>query len=105
MNKKEYQKIIQTMTELATLDAKQRKLNKILSITEDTQLKKFPIASITTLENAYVAAVSRKAGNDKTHRVNTAVSPYKELYSYCESCLASIEPQWQILAKQHGWKP
>ena len=34
-----------------------------------------------------------------------AIEHLAKLKIYCEACIASIEPQWMILARRAGWAP
>ena len=104
MDKKEYQQVIEACRALATVDAIQRKLTKVHSSTDDPKLRALLAPAIQNLETTYRAAVSRKIASQKV-TVNLSVPPFKALADYCASCIASIKPQWQILAEQHGWAP
>jgi hypothetical protein len=33
------------------------------------------------------------------------VEPFKSVVEYCQKCIGSTKPQWQIIAEHHGWGP
>lgn len=101
---KEYQKVIEACTGLATVSSIQNKLNSIASSTEDAVLKRLLATAIGHLEQTYRAALSRKIHNQKSN-ASLQVSPFKELAAYCKDRISEKKPQWQVLAERHNWGP
>ncbi len=100
-NKKEYQAVLNVLLDHSTLAARINKLNKIYLATEDASLRKLLGQLIVLLKQA--ANVQTRKSEVMSVDIN---SPhFKPLVDYCRRCLASITPQWQIIAAQHGWGP
>ena len=38
-------------------------------------------------------------------RQQLKVEPFKSVVEYCQKCIGSTKPQWQIIAEHHGWGP
>ncbi len=101
IDKKDYQSVLNALLDHSTLTALINKLNKVYVSTEDSVLKKALGGIISTLKQAFLGQ-PKKA---QIAALNLNDPRYQPLVEYCEKCLKSIKPQWQIIAEQHGWGP
>lgn len=100
-DKKDYQAVLTALVSHATVISTINKITKIWVATEDAKLKVALGKLIEHLKNG-----AEKQSNPKaivSFQLN--VTPYKEITAYCQNCIQSIKPQWQIIAEQHGWVP
>lgn len=100
-DKKEYQAVLKALLNNSTLTSLIKKLNKIWVETEDALLKKELENVIKLLKQASRTQIKKS----QTLNVNMQDPNYKPLVNYCQQCIASIKPQWQIIAEQQGWGP
>nr|WP_297525457.1 hypothetical protein [uncultured Roseateles sp.] len=103
-DKKQYHDVLLGLKAIATIEATHKKLTKIETLTQDTQLRALLKPCIELQQKAFVVAQIRKLQGQKS-QLNLNASPYRELAAYCERCTTSMTPEWQIIATQHGWKP
>ena len=103
-DKKQYQEVLLTLKGIATIDATHRKLTRIETTTDDPKLKALLKPCLSLLEKAFVVAQIRRVHGQKS-RLDLCASPYSPLAKYCDDCMSSEAPAWQIVAEQHGWKP
>jgi len=100
-DKKDYQAVLAALVSHATVASTINKITKVWVATEDAKLK--------TALGSLIAHLKEAARNQS--KPNAAVSlrldvaPYKVIAEYCQKCIDSIKPQWQIIAEQHGWGP
>jgi len=97
-DKKCYQATIDALMTQGTYAGIINKLNKVYVDTEDADLKKALLAIICNLKE--VASIK-----NKTISLSFNGPPYKQIIDYCENCIQSMKPEWQIIAEKHGWKP
>lgn len=100
-DKKDYQVVLAALVGHATLASTINKVTKVWAATEDTKFK----AALGKLINHLKAGARDQAKPNAVVSLHLGVTPYKEIFEYCERCLHSIKPQWQIIAEQHGWMP
>jgi hypothetical protein len=103
-DKKQYQEVLLALKAIATIAATHRRLTKIETLTEDKQLRTILRSCLQLQQKAFIVAQIRKLQGQKI-QVNLDVSPYRELTAYCNHCISSVTPQWQVIAEQHGWMP
>ena len=98
-DKKEYQAVVTALMGHSTLSSLINKLTKIFVVTEDPNLKKGLDQIISHFkEAALIPKMKSQSGS-----VNINDPKYKPLVDYCQKCIKSFKPQWQIIAEQHGW--
>ncbi len=97
-DKKTYQTTIDALMTYGTYASIINKLNKVYVSTEDADLKKALFAIICNLKE--VASIK-----NKTTSLPLDAPLYKQIIEYCENCIQSMKPEWQITAEKHGWKP
>ncbi len=100
-DKKDYQAVLNALLDHSTLAALINKLNKVWVATEDSSLKKALGSVIGPLKLASLNQTKKS----QVLSLNIKDPSYQPLFEYCQQCLASIKPQWQIIAEQHGWGP
>jgi hypothetical protein len=99
IDKKEYQAVEAALLSYSTLPVHINRFSKIFVETEDASLKKLLAAVVRQLK---LASLNQSKG---VASLRIQDSPYKELADYSQRCLASVKPQWQLIAEQHGWQP
>jgi hypothetical protein len=100
-NKKDYQTVLTILASHATITSYINKFAKTWATTEDSKLKNYLGTLISHLKQA-------ARGQTKPNQVlslRLTEEPYKSIAVYCNACLQSEKPQWQIIAEQHGWGP
>lgn len=101
-DKKDYQAVLQALlTASTTHKALVDKLNKVSTTTEDVKLKQALEHLVTELREE-TRNLSPRAS--KSFTPNIREPEVGSLVEYSKRCLASLKPQWQIIAEQHGWK-
>ncbi|MFX1682188.1 hypothetical protein PV762_23475 [Mitsuaria sp. CC2] len=103
LDKKQYHEVLLGLKAIATIEATHKRLTKIETLTQDAQLKALLKPCLELQHKAFVVAQIRKLQGQKS-QLNLGVAPYRELAAYCERCIASATPEWQIIATQNGWK-
>ncbi|KQW49547.1 MULTISPECIES: hypothetical protein [unclassified Roseateles] len=101
-DKKQYQDVLLAVKAIATIDATHKKLTKLEILTDDLKLKAMLKPCVVRHQRAFEVAQIRRLHGQKV-QIDLNVSPYRELVAYCNACIASSTPQWQIIARQHGW--
>lgn len=105
LEKKEYQFVLATLVEHAPMSSIANKLSKKLIETEDDTLKRLLRAVAAKINEALLDAPANKKSVKVCLANATRNDPYKSLAEYCDHCIKSTKPQWQIIAEQHGWGP
>lgn len=100
-DKKDYQDVQAALLGRSTVNSLINKLTKVHVTTEDKHLRNELATVIGVLERIVKGSVKPSA----IISVDLSDHRYKMVYRYCESCIASIQPQWQILAEQNNWGP
>lgn len=108
-DKKDYTALLKIIGKSASAQVVLNKLVELFHDTEDVHLKKH-IQSVATLFKATakgskltVCLANAVPAQFPVHMdLPKAIS---EAVAYCHQCISSIEPQWQILARQAGWTP
>lgn len=88
-DKKEYRDVLATLNGAFTATQAINRLVKVEVATEDEKLKK---------------ALGIVVGRLKAQQ-RIAPEDLKKVKAYCDACIASAKPQWQILAERNGWAP
>jgi hypothetical protein len=101
MDKKDYQLVLTALADHGTLGARINKLNKVWASTEDATLKALLGDRIKKIKVAW--AQLERQSSTFVGDLNSAAN--KALVDYCEGCVSSSKPQWQILAERAGWRP
>ena len=104
-DKKDYQSVLGALVDYGTLASIINKLNRVLIATEDTDLKKLIEPVVARLDKVLRDLPSGKKSVKASLRQQLKVEPFKSVLEYCEKCIGSTKPQWQIIAEHHGWGP
>lgn len=101
--KNDYEKTIECLLGIETLKVHYNKFIKIYSTTEDSILKKLIEKLLSFLKRFVIVA----KGNQRMIQIPLPRDQIivVELMQYCEKCLNTKKPQWQIIAEKAGWKP
>lgn len=99
-DKKEYQAVMAVLLGRGTLASFINKLLKVWTETEDAKLK-LALAKILNQLND----LARSVKGSTSMAMPVREEPYKSAVEYCNACIQSMKPQWQIIAEQHGWGP
>lgn len=97
-----YEKTIETISSTKTFLSHIKDLDKIKQSTEDQSLKNGIKNVIIELTNIY-ARVKVKSIPVSLEAVNSR--HISVLIKYCNKCIGSKKPEWQIIAERHGWVP
>ena len=98
-DKKDYQTVQISLLGKFTVTSLINKLTKVRVTTEDKHLRHELTTILETLNR-----VARSSLNPSTIiSIDPSDHRYKHVLAYCEQCIASIKPQWQILAEQNQW--
>ena len=93
------------LVDYGTLASIVNKLNRVLITTEDIDLNNLIQPVITRVEKALRDLPHGKQSMKTSLRQQLKVEPFKSVAEYCQQCIGSTKPQWQIIAEQHGWGP
>ena len=104
-DKKDYQSVLGALVDYGTLASIINKLNRVLIATEDTDLKKLIEPVVARVDKVLRDLPSGKKSVKASLRQQLKVEPFKSVVEYCQKCIASTTPQWQIIAEHHGWGP
>ena len=104
-DKKDYQSVLGALVDYGTLASIINKLNRVLIATEDTDLKKLIEPVVARLDKVLRDLPSGKRSVKASLRQQLKVEPFKSAVEYCQKCIDSTKPQWQIVAEHHGWGP
>ncbi|MBN3044158.1 hypothetical protein H4F47_14675 [Pectobacterium brasiliense] len=98
-----YQNTIDSLKKTQTAAQHISGLGKILTSTEDPQLKRLVDVVYSSLQRAHRTA---KAGKSTPgHFYNSPDNNIRGLIAYCESHIQAGKPEWQVMAERHGWTP
>lgn len=110
-DKKEYTKLLVILNTIATPGNRMNKLNKLTIETQDPQLRELGQKIVTALRAngapdslpTYIEALSRQPTMTvgQSHLLKT----YCQVVADCNAAIASVEPQWQRIARAAGWTP
>jgi hypothetical protein len=104
-DKKDYQSVLGALVDHANLPSIINKLNKVSIATEDVPLRKAIQSVVRHLEEQWRDTPSSQKSAKGSLRPHLAKEPYKSTVEYCQRCIDSTKPQWQIIAERHGWGP
>ena len=104
-DKKDYQSVLGALVDYGTLASIINKLNKVLIATEDNDLRTLIQPLVAHLENGLRDLPNNKKSVRVSLRQQLKKEPYKSVVEYCQKCIDSTTPQWQIIAERHGWGP
>jgi hypothetical protein len=104
-DKKDYQSVLGTLVDYGTLPSIINKLNRVIIATEDTDLRKLIEPVVTRVDKALRDLPNGKKSMRVSLRQQLTVKPFKSVVEYCQKCIDSTKPQWQIIAEHHGWGP
>ena len=104
-DKKDYQSVLGALVDYGTLASIINKLNRVLIATEDTDLKKLIEPVVARVDKVLRDLPSGKQSVRASLRQQLKVEPFKSVVEYCEKCIGTTKPQWQIIAEHHGWGP
>jgi len=102
-DKKDYQATLEALMYQGKLVSIINKLNKNLIATEDAMLREQLTSVIAHLNRIELNQTKKSQIISLLPRLKD--QPYKKLFEYCEKCIQSIKPEWQIIAEKYGWKP
>jgi hypothetical protein len=104
-DKKDYQYVLGVLVDYGTLPTIINKLNRVLIATEDPDLKKLIEPVLARVDKALRDLPGGKKNVRASLRQQLTVEPFKSVVEYCQKCIGSTKPQWQIIAERHGWGP
>ena len=104
-DKKDYQSVLGALVDYGTLASIINKLNRVLIATEDTDLKKLIEPVVARVDKVLRDLPGGKKNVRVSLRQQLTVEPFKSVVEYCQKCIGSAKPQWQIIAERHGWGP
>jgi len=104
-DKKDYQSVLGALVDYGTLESIINKLNRVFIATEDTHLKKLIEPVVARVDKVLRDLPGGKKSVKASLRQQLKVEPFKSVVEYCQKCIASTTPQWQIIAEHHGWGP
>ena len=104
-DKKDYQSVLGALVDYGTLASIINKLNRVLITTEDADLKKLIEPVVARVDKALRDVPHGKQSVKASLRQQLKVEPFKSVAEYCQKCIGSTKPQWQIIAEHHGWGP
>jgi hypothetical protein len=104
-DKKEYQSVLGALVDYGSLASIINKFNRVLITTEDTNLKTLIEPVVARVDKVLRDLPDSKKSIRASLRQQLKVEPYKSVVEYCQKCIGSTKPQWQIIAEHHGWGP
>ncbi len=104
-DKKDYQSVLGALVDYGTLASIINKLNRVVIATEDADLKKLIEPVVARIDKVLRDLPISKKSVRASLRGQLKVEPYKSVVEYCQKCIGSAKPQWQIIAEHHGWAP
>ena len=104
-DKKDYQSVLGALVDYGSLASIINKLNRVLIATEDTHLKKLIEPVVARVDKVLRDLPNGKKSVKASCRQQLKVEPFKSVVEYCQKCIGSTKPQWQIIAEHHGWGP
>ena len=104
-DKKDYQSVLGALVDYGTLPTIINKLNRVLIATEDAELKKLIEPVVARVDKVLRDLPSGKKSMRASLRQQLKVEPFNAAVEYCQKCIGSTKPQWQIIAERHGWAP
>jgi len=104
-DKKDYHAVLSALVDYGTLASIINKLNRVLITTEDTDLKNVIEPVVARVDKALRDLPHGKQSMKTSLRQQLKVEPFKSVAEYCQHCIGSTKPQWQIIAEHHDWGP
>jgi len=104
-DKKDYESVLGTLVDYGTLASIINKFNRVHITTEDADLRKLIEPVIAGIDKVLRDLPISKKSVRASLRQQLKVEPYKSVVEYCQKCIGSKKPQWQIIAERHGWGP
>jgi hypothetical protein len=104
-DKKNYESVLGALVDHANLASTINKLNKVLITTQDPDLRKLISPVVSRVEKELRDLPNDKKSLKGSFRQALKDEPYKSIVDYCQKCISSTKPQWQIIAERHGWGP
>jgi len=107
---KDYTNVIVVVRSIDRSSTKINRLVKISSICEDERLKELTEQLITAYGYYIKPGASRRVREGSIVPVNNQewinyIKPIIEAtLSYCNNMIATMKPQWQIIAERNGWQ-
>lgn len=98
-----YQETINSLKKTQTTAQHITGLGKILTSTEDPQLKQLVHTVYSLMQRAHLSAKTGKS--TPGHYYGSPDNAIRELIAYCESYIQAGKPEWQVMAEKHGWTP
>ena len=93
------------LVDYGTLASIINKLNRVLIATEDTDLKTLIEPVVVRVDKVLRDLPISKKSVGASLRQQHKVEPFKSIVEYCQKCIGSTKPQWQLIAERHGWGP
>jgi hypothetical protein len=93
------------LVDYGTLASIINKLNRVIIETEDTELKKLIEPVVARVDKVLRDLPNGKQPVRISLRPQLKVEPFKSVVEYCQKCIGSTKPQWQIIAEHHGRGP
>jgi hypothetical protein len=104
-DKKDSQFVLAALVDYGTLASIINKFNRVLITTEDADLKKLIEPVVARVDKVLRDLPHGKQSVRASLRQQLTVEPFKSVAEYCQKCIGSTKPQWQIIAEHHGWHP
>lgn len=98
---KDYQNVLTILRGRFTVNSIYNKLTKVSVSTEDRTLRNEVEDVLKILGRAAKGSVNLSS----VVPIDLSDGRYGRIVGYCDKCLASSKPQWQILAERNGWIP
>lgn len=99
-----YNKVLIELNKQCSFKSQYNNLVKLQYSSEDRQLRNLISVWLNVLDSAESYRVRRLALKcQETLNINAYIK--QNLVDYCNECIMSKKPEWQILAERYGWKP
>lgn len=99
-----YNKVLMELDKTVSLKSKVNNLVKLYYSTEDKYLRNYIDQWKQVLLDAEMYR-ERKLPVQCREHLNENSHIRQQLIDYCNDCLMSQKPEWQILAERYGWRP
>ncbi len=107
-DKKDYKDTLIILNDTATAASLLNRLGKMGVGSEDTQLQTMVFVLSKIVRDTMVKSTAKirlLSMPQSAASYGQIITNAAALAKYCQACVASAEPQWQILARRAGWTP
>lgn len=98
-----YNKVLLELNKNERLATRYNNLEKLYFSTEDDVLKNLICGYCDVLKDA-LYYVSKKMPSNVDFYMKKSMYYRVDLEAYCNQCISSRKPEWQILAERNGWR-